>query len=317
MALPAYSRFGLHTAWPFNILFSILHNKLKLFTTMKKFYMILAAFAAMAMTVQAQDVLQGTLQVGDFDNPTETYNGSYFDVAPTNFYLAHTGAQMLYTPAELADLQDKANVNVTKLSFKFYNESAYDDITRDIKVSVQAIDETQFAVNDQNKKMFFEFGEPVLDYEVTYSMLDLLYEDNEIVFDFANAPIELPAGKTLLVTAIFDAQDDANCTGSTDEAPFYTSGTGKAMVYTHNTVGFEEFAGTDDFPVVTSGTGTNVNLPVTKVDYTYTDQATAIDDVKAAATTDGAYYNLMGQKFNENSLPAGIYIDNGKKVIVK
>jgi hypothetical protein len=32
---------------------------------------------------------------------------------------------------------------------------------------------------------------------------------------------------------------------------------------------------------------------------------------------DNNYYNLMGQKMNGNNLPAGIYIHNGKKIIVR
>ena len=44
----------------------------------------------------------------------------------------------------------------------------------------------------------------------------------------------------------------------------------------------------------------------------------AISDVKAAtATGDDAYYNLMGQKCDAAHLPAGIYIHNGRKVIVR
>lgn len=284
---------------------------------MKKFYMILAALAAMTMTAQAQNVLEGSLQVGDYDNATDFFDGSYFDFAPTNFYVEHTGAQMLYTPAELADMQDKANVQVNKLSFKFYNESAYDDINRSIKVSVQAVDDAAFPVNpENNKKQFFAFDAPVLEMEETFPMLDILYEDTEVVFDLANAPISLPAGKSLLVTAIFDTDDGSYC--NTEDAKFYTSGIrSKAMVYTDNNVSFADYALTGDFPNVTSGTGTNVDLPATKIDYTYTDQATAIDEVKAATATDGAYYNLMGQRFDGNNLPAGIYVHNGKKVVIR
>ena len=214
-------------------------------------------------------------------------------------------------------MQGKSDINVTKIAFKFYNESCYEDITRDIKLYLQAIDETQFAVNDKNKKMFFDITTPVIETEETYEMLNIIYENNEIVFDLANTPFELADGKTLLVTAVFDAQDDSNCSGGTDEAPFYTSGIrGKAMVYTHNTVGFEEFAQTEEFPVVTSGTGTNVELPVTLIEYTYTEKATGIDEVEAATATNGPCYNLMGQKV-QGDLPAGIYIQNGRKFIVR
>jgi len=44
---------------------------------------------------------------------------------------------------------------------------------------------------------------------------------------------------------------------------------------------------------------------------------TAIDTVKSEVKGDNNYYNLMGQKMNGNNLPAGIYIHNGKKVVVK
>ena len=285
---------------------------------MKKFYMILAALAAMTMTAQAQDVLEGSLLVGDYDAPATPYNGSYFDMAPTNFYLAHTGAQMLYTPAELADMQSKYNVKVNKLSFKFFNENIFEDMVRNVKVSVQAVDETAFPINpDNNKKQFLAYDTPVLEFEETYDMLTYYMEgeDAELVFDFANAPIELPAGKTLMVTAIFDALDDSN---GESGCYFYSSGIGsKAMVYTDNTVSFADYALTENFPDVTTGTGTNVALPVTKIDYTYTDNLTGIDDVKAAASNDGAYYNLMGQKFDGSNLPTGIYIHQGRKIVVK
>ncbi len=44
---------------------------------------------------------------------------------------------------------------------------------------------------------------------------------------------------------------------------------------------------------------------------------TAIETVKGEVKGDNDYYNLMGQKMNGNNLPAGIYIHNGKKVIVR
>ncbi len=279
---------------------------------MKKIYMMLAALAAMTMTVQAQDVLQGSLQVGDYDNASELYDGSYFDMAPTNFYLAHTGSQMLYTPTELADMQDKANVQVNKLSFKFLNEGIFDDMVRDIKVYLQAIDETTFPVNpDNNKKQFFAFDNLVLDYEETFPMLDYYYEDGELVFDLANAPFSLPAGKTLLVTAVFDAQDDDNWeTG----CAFYVSDVrAQAMTYTHNTVSFLDFAETDDFPDVVSGTGTNVYLPVTKIDYTYTTGEGLKGDVDGNGEVDvndvNILINIMLGKANADDYPGQTDID--------
>ncbi len=54
-----------------------------------------------------------------------------------------------------------------------------------------------------------------------------------------------------------------------------------------------------------------IKMIVTKEDIT------AIDTVKSEVKGDNNYYNLMGQKMNGNNLPAGIYIHNGKKVVVK
>ena len=285
---------------------------------MKKLYMILAAVAAMTFTAQA-GIHYDVVEVGDFDGATEVYNGSYFDMAPTNFYLAHTGAQMIYTPAELGEIAEK-DVNITMLSFKFNNAGAFEDITRDIKLYLQPTDATAFEVDDDGIKQFFWFDNLVLQETQVYEMLDFYYEDCELVLDLSDAPFALTKGKGLLVTAVFDAQDDENCTDGSDYAPFYTSGIrGQAMVYTHNYTSFVDFALGDDFPSsnASMGCGTNVELPVTRINYSYEDAPTAIEEVEAVNVQDGAYYNLMGQKFNGNDLPAGIYIHNGKKVIIK
>jgi len=286
---------------------------------MKKFYMILAAVAAMAMSAQAaQEVKYGSLQVGDFENPTEVYNTSYFSVAPTNFYVAHTGSQMIFTANELQEMQGKYEVKVNKISFKFRNEDWYEDITRDVVIYMQAIDETAFPVV-KDIKQFFTFDNPVAQTTVTYNMLEYYYEDVVMSFDLKE-PFLLPAGKNLLVTIVFDAQDDDNCTYGTDAVPFYTSGVRhQAMTYTNNTESFIDYAQGEFFPDATAtlGCGTDVELPVTLIDFTYKARPTAVDEVQAARVQDNVYYNLMGQKFSGDNLPAGIYIHNGEKVLVK
>ena len=284
---------------------------------MKKFYMILAAVAAMTMSAQAQTVNLGAVEVGDFDNPTEIYNGSYFDMAPTNFYLAHTGAQMLYTADELAEMKDRDGVKINKLTFKFNNAGTWEDIVRDVKLYLQETDATEFAVVD-GVKQFFEFGEPVMETEVTYELLYTMGEDDELVLELTE-PFALTSGKNLLVTVVCDAQEDDNCTMGSDYAPFYTSGIrGKAMVYTDNTVSFVDYALGEDFPDATAslGCGTNVELPVTKIEYSYS-PSTGIEEVEVVKTGDDVYYNLMGHKFSAGNLPAGIYIHNGQKVLIK
>ena len=232
---------------------------------MKKFYMILAAIAALTMTAQAQEWV--TVDVGDWDNPT-TYDGSYFDMAPTNFYVAHTGAQLLYTPDMLPDMTGKVNVRLNQMTFMFYDET-YEEITRNVKIFVQETDATEFAVVD-GVKQFFPLGEQVWEEDRLYDMLYFYGENYTVPFRF-NYPFT--PGKGLLVTMIFDAMDDDNCTMGSDYAPFYTSGMGKAMTYTNNWTSFVDYAMGEDFPNATAtlGCGTNVELPLSRLQFYYED----------------------------------------------
>ena len=235
---------------------------------MKKFYMILAAIVALTMTAQAQNYAE--INVGSMDNAT-TYNGSYFDMAPTNFYLAHTGVQMLYTPDLLADMNGKQNVRIKSLDFWFYCES-FEEIYRDVKIYLQEVDATEFAVNEEGVKQFFTFDQPVKEMEFNIDLLEYYGDDVCLNFDFE--PFTFTPGKSLLITMVFDAQDDDNCTMGSDYAPFYTSGIrSKAMTYTDNWTSFVDYAMGNDFPDATAmlGCGTNVELPVTRIGYNYDD----------------------------------------------
>lgn len=227
--------------------------------------MILAAIAALTFSAQAQ--IEGTINVGEWDGASY-YNGSYFDMAPTNFYIAHTGAQMIYTPDLLADMEGKENVKITNLKFKFYCES-FEEITRNVKLYLQETDATEFPKNEQGIKQFIDFGEPVAEAQLNIDLLEYYGEDYVMEF-----PVNLffTPGKSLLVTIVFDAQDDDNCTMGSDYAPFYTSGiSGKAMTYTDNWDSFLDFAQGDYWPNSTAilGCGTNVALPLTEISYTY------------------------------------------------
>ena len=234
---------------------------------MKKFYMILAAIAAMTMSAQAQFL--GWIEVGDYYNPTEFYNGSYFDMAPTNFYIAHTGAQMIYTPDMLTGKTGKEGLKIKYLNFKFYSES-YEEIIRNAKVYLQEIDATEFAVVE-GVKQFFDLGELVAEGRYDIDLLEYYGEDQVLALELEE-PFPFTLGKSLLVTIVLDADDDDNCTMGSDYAPFYTSGIrGKAMTYTNNWTSFVDYAMGTDFPDATAtlGCGTNVELPVTELGYTY------------------------------------------------
>ena len=235
---------------------------------MKRYYMILAAIAALAMTAQAQFL--GWIEVGDYYNTTETYNGSFFDMAPTTFYLAHTGSQMIYTPDLLTKMQGKDGIQVKYLNFRFHSES-YEEIVRNAKVYLQEIDATEFAVNKYGIKQFFDLGELVAEGRYDIDLLENYGDDMTLAMEIQE-PFSFTPGKSLLVTIVLDAEDDDDCTWGSDYAPFYTSGIrNKAMTYTDNWVSFVDYAMGTDFPDATAslGCGTNVDLPVTEIGYTY------------------------------------------------
>jgi hypothetical protein len=224
--------------------------------------------AAMTMTLQAQFL--GWIEVGDYYNPTEFYNGSYFDMAPTNFYLAHTGAQLIYTPDLLTGMEGREGMRIKYLNFKFHSES-YEELVRNARVYLQEIDATEFAINDEGVWQFFPLGDLVAEGRYDIDLLECYGEDQSLVIEIEE-PFTFTLGKSLLVTIVFDAEDDDNCTMGSDYAPFYTSGIrGKAMTYTNNWTSFVDYAMGDDFPDATAvlGCGTNVELPVTEIGYTY------------------------------------------------
>ncbi len=268
---------------------------------MKKFYMILAAVAAFTLSAQAQS--SGIINVGDISS-ANPYNGSYFDMAPTNFYLAHTGAQMLFTPDLLADLDGKQNVKIKSLKFTFMSES-FETIERNVKIYMQESDATEFAVVD-NKKQFFELGTLVGEDALEIDLVENYGDDCELEYnmDFAYTP-----GKTLIVTMVYDALDDDNCTSGSDYAPFYTSGIrGKCMTYTNNSVSFTDFAQGYDFPdaTVMLGCGTNVELPVTEIGYTYENTPTGVTEIAQGKTVAGVrYFNIDGKEMMQ---PQGLTI---------
>ena len=292
---------------------------------MKQLILLIAAAAAIGISAQAQVVKTGAIEVGDYTNATEFYNGSYFDMAPTNFYVAHTGAQMIFTPDLLADLQGKTNVVITKLMFKFYSET-FEEIGRDYKVYLQETDATEFAVNEDGVKQFFNFGNMALEGNLYFNMLNYYGEDVEISFPLTmSTPFAFTPGKSLLVTVVFDAQNDDECTMGSDYAPFYTSGIrGKAMTYTNNWSSFLDYAQGSDFPNATAtlGCGTNVELPVTLIEYRYTEggqtgmrgDVNMSNDVTIADVTALIDYLLSGDASAISLTNADCNLDNGVSI---
>ena len=73
-----------------------------------------------------------------------------------------------------------------------------------------------------------------------------------------------------------------------------------------------------DVPVVNDKRETVIVRNSSNIVYWQLPTAITTVDKDPVSTGDNAYYNMMGQRFtNANNLPAGIYIHNGKKVVIK
>ena len=73
-----------------------------------------------------------------------------------------------------------------------------------------------------------------------------------------------------------------------------------------------------DVPVVNDKRETTIVRNSSNIVYWQLPTAITTVNNDSVNTGDNAYYNMMGQRFtNGNNLPAGIYIHNGKKVVIK
>ena len=263
---------------------------------MKKSLLLLAALATMSLA-QAQNIQSGTLLVGDYEGATTVVEGSYWDSAPTTFYLCHTGSQMIYTAEDLADLAGLDGVKIQKLTYRFMNVGGYETMTRDVKVYLQEIETTEFA-KIEGVKQFFDFDEtaPCYSAVVDYDLVETYGDDGELEFDLSAAPFAVTPGKGLLVTVVMDALDDSNGLSSSFDLQFYNTGyRHRAMTFTHNNVSFLDYKETEDFPDATSmlGCGTDIDLPVTKIDYSYVSGESLFGDVNNDGIVDISDVNIV------------------------
>ena len=77
-----------------------------------------------------------------------------------------------------------------------------------------------------------------------------------------------------------------------------------------------EEAGSYDITVMAYPESKGISEPLAMV-ITKNETPTAISTIATDVKADNAYYNLMGVKFNGVPSVPGIYIHNGKKVVIK
>ena len=255
---------------------------------MKKLNCILTLLLlAMGLTRAMAD--DQTLSLGNYEevvagdwNEDQCYQGSWWMIAPTQFYVKHTGSQFIYTKEQLAQMAGK---EIKGMSFVFYNQSSFSAIPRTINVWVKEIDDDAFAYNDEKKAYaYFDFddAEKVLtDYAFDTDFMDYYCLNGELNLAFDKA-FAYSGDKNLLVTITFDGDETAQ-TSSDIEFYYNTDAENMAMSTNSDNVTFADYHESEDWPYA-KGSGytvshaTQLAQPLTQFTY----QEAAKPEVKPA-----------------------------------
>ena len=258
---------------------------------MKKLNCILTLLLlAMGLTRAMAD--DQTLSLGNYEevvagdwNEDQCYQGSWWMIAPTQFYVKHTGSQFIYTKEQLAQMAGK---EVKGMSFVFYNQSSFSAIPRTINVWVKEIDDDAFAYNDEKKAYaYFDFDdtEKVLtDYAFDTDFVDYYCLNGELNLAFDKA-FAYSGDKNLLVTITFDGDETAE-TSSDIEFYYNTDAENMAMSTNSDNVTFADYHESEDWPYAkgagyTVSHATQLAQPLTQFTY----QEAAKPEVKPAELT--------------------------------
>ena len=247
---------------------------------------------------------------------SKVYDGSYFSVAPTTFYLKHTGSQIIYTAADLAKAAGK---EITTIKFIFNNQSLYTAYPRKVNVKMKEIGESTFTYDSDKKDYCFfndDDAQAVLsNYAYSEDFSGYYGTDGELVLHLSK-PFAYSGTKNLLVSITFDG--DEACESAFDLGFYYVpKTTGKAMTFTNDNVTFADYQQTDDWPLAGLNTGTRLEQPITQFVFRSPATPTGIVtvDQQPSGTAHTPAYNLAGQRVNDSY--KGIVIKNHKKVVVK
>ena len=135
-------------------------------------------------------------------------------------------------------------------------------------------------------------------------------DDVPFVFDAATYSYDLTEDMTDIPYEIYSSGYDFDMS----RIYFYRTNMGDNPMFTQR-IGIQVHY---DVPALTKDGETTIVRNSSNIVY-WDLPPSAISEVRTEpTTTDDAYYNMMGQRFNAGStLPAGIYIHKGKKIIVK
>ena len=218
----------------------------------------------------AIDDTPGRLSLGNYadleeygDEPENLYpDGSYWEMAPMNFYVSNSGSQTVLPKADIAQMAGK---NITALNLRMFNMADYNDYTREVTIYIGETNKEGFSKNSGKYRYFDHNGQqPVfsgtLSVEETYNWYGMMGPEYTLTFD---RPFYYSGKNNLVVTVI--AKGD-NCS----DGGFYINfprveGTSSSTINFEETIDPMETLGGS---LLSSGSGvSSIDMPAVAYDY--------------------------------------------------
>ena len=268
---------------------------------MKKFYITLAAVAAMALSAGAQNQYFELGNFADYDEGVGCYDGGAKDESPINFYHYHSASQIIYTAEDLAELiAENKEFDINEITYKYYNASCFYELNRKVSLYIMEVEDEMFRTDIDGHRLYFDFdiNSPAAELVFAGDMLDIYGMSEELTFTL-NEPY-VYGGQTLVVTVVADGED---CTDCAHDISFYAyqdhSARNKAMTYALDAASFAEYMQDPFYPRATeeNGSAARVDQPITRFGYAVTElpDPTAVEEVSAAKTVSSVrYFNMTG-----------------------
>ena len=274
-------------------------------------------------------VENGTLTLGHFNETLENessnspvaYDGNNWYNAPMTFAYRNSGSQNLYLPEELEAMKGQY---ITSVSFSCFGDQAYytQQYSGKAKIYLSEVDDTEFHKNEGTGDLeWFALDNnaqsATAELNLDFFSSTVNGEDIVITFDLSQNPFKY-TGKTLLLTI---ANESDQCLDMTELVRFNwidrkEGDKPRSCVFANDNIDFmQDLAANNRISSADSFEGRNDHVPAVR--FTYTSATTAVDNVAVDArrASDNAWYTLQGVRVSHPS--KGLYIHNGRKVLVK
>ena len=273
----------------------------------------------------------GVLTLGHFDGSAANegvldnkvaFDGANWYNAPMAFTYRNSGSQNLYLPEQLAEMKGK---DITSISFSCFGADAFytNDYKSKARIYVSEVETTEFYENPETGyREWFDLDQSTLaatqELELDFLESSANGENITITFDLTANPYRY-TGKTLLLTV---TNESSQYLETGEYVRFYwidwKKGDGNRSSIFVNDDPSKDFLynlTTNKRITATENENENYNAPAVRFTYTEDPVADGMGRIAADKPADNAYYTLQGIRVEKPT--KGIYIHNGKKIVVK